>query len=52
MTTAPILSNPNEYRGYFLHEFAKLEYEIDYYLAKFFPGATKLQNTLISILNR
>ncbi len=42
--------NPNEYRGYFIHEFAKLEYEIDYYLANFFVGPTPLQNPLISIL--
>ncbi|GAC1308104.1 MAG: hypothetical protein NVSMB24_21210 [Mucilaginibacter sp.] len=42
--------NPNEYRGYFIHEFAKMEYEIDYYLASYFVGESPMQNDLISIL--
>jgi hypothetical protein len=44
------LNNSNEYRGYFIAEFSKLERAIDLYLAKYFMANENDINQFISIL--
>jgi hypothetical protein len=46
----PVLNNPEEYRGYFIAEFAKLERVIDSYLATYFTDDPKKVYYMISIL--
>ena len=48
--TLPKLANPNEYRGYFITEFARLERIIDVYLARSFANTEHHMNLLISVL--
>lgn len=45
------LNSPDEYRGFFISEFAKMERSIDIYLATYFiPDNPNVSNDLISIL--
>jgi len=48
--TMPALGSRNEYRGFFITEFSRLERVVDLYLAKYFTKDEHSVNELVSIL--